>query len=139
MGTSPGWGAVTVATYCPSRMVEHPKSKSIQPRYSTTRVTLYNKEWNFILFWLKIHFKPNFLPQKSIRSDLKSMSIEEMQKLKEEIGLKLFNKAVRGDDGAGEREEKRRRKFPRENKVCGTLNVLKCPSEEESSNKSSLL
>ena len=51
------------------------------------------------------------------------MSIEEMQKLKEEIGLKLFNKAVKGDsggDGAKE-EEKRRRHFPRDNKVCGTL------------------
>ena len=37
------WGVppTTVATYCPSRMVEHPKSKSTQPRYSTTRVTLY--------------------------------------------------------------------------------------------------
>ena len=28
---------------CPSRMVEHPKSKSTQPRYSTTIVTLYNR------------------------------------------------------------------------------------------------
>ena len=33
--------AATVATYCPSRMVEHLNSKSTQPRYSTTRVTLY--------------------------------------------------------------------------------------------------
>ena len=41
LGSSPGWWAATVATYCPSRMVEHPKSKSTQPRYSTTRVTLY--------------------------------------------------------------------------------------------------
>ena len=40
-GSSPGWWAATVATYCPSRVVEHPKSKSTQPRYSTTRVTLY--------------------------------------------------------------------------------------------------
>ena len=32
LGSSPGWWAATVATYCPSRMVEHPKSKSIQPR-----------------------------------------------------------------------------------------------------------
>ena len=31
LGSSPGWGADTVATYCPSRMVEHPKSKSTQP------------------------------------------------------------------------------------------------------------
>ena len=28
LGSSPGWWADTVATYCPSRMVEHPKSKS---------------------------------------------------------------------------------------------------------------
>ena len=41
LGSSPGWWAATVATYCPNRMVEHPKSKSTQPRYSTTRVTLY--------------------------------------------------------------------------------------------------
>ena len=39
LGSSPGWWASTVATYCPSRMVEHPKSKSTQPRYSTTIVT----------------------------------------------------------------------------------------------------
>ena len=55
-GSSHGWWAAavatycatvatycaTVATYCPSRMVEHPKYKSTQPRYSTTRVTLYD-------------------------------------------------------------------------------------------------
>ena len=41
LGSSPGWWAATVATYCPSRMVEPPKSKSTQPRYATTRVTLY--------------------------------------------------------------------------------------------------
>ena len=28
---SPGWWAATVATYCPNRMVEHPKSKSTKP------------------------------------------------------------------------------------------------------------
>ena len=28
LGSSPGWWADTVATYCQSRMVEHPKSKS---------------------------------------------------------------------------------------------------------------
>ena len=33
LGSSPGWWAATVATYFPSRMVEHPKSKSTQPRY----------------------------------------------------------------------------------------------------------
>ena len=33
--------AVTVANYCPSRMVEHPKSKSTQPRFATRWVTLY--------------------------------------------------------------------------------------------------
>ena len=36
----PGWWAATVATYCPNRMVEHPKSMSTQPRYSTTSVTV---------------------------------------------------------------------------------------------------
>ena len=41
LGSSAGWWAATVATYCPSRMVELPKSKETQPRYSTTRVTLY--------------------------------------------------------------------------------------------------
>ena len=30
-GSSPGWWAAAVATYCPSRMVEHPKSKSTKP------------------------------------------------------------------------------------------------------------
>ena len=41
LGCSPGWWATIVATYCPSRVAEHAKSKSTQPRYSTTRVTLY--------------------------------------------------------------------------------------------------
>ena len=41
LGSPPGWWATTVATYCPSRMVENPKSMSTKPRYSTTRVTLY--------------------------------------------------------------------------------------------------
>ena len=41
LGSSPGWWAAFVATYCPSRAVEHARSKSTQPRYSTTRVTLY--------------------------------------------------------------------------------------------------
>ena len=31
LGSSPGWWAATVATYCPSRVVEHPKSKSTKP------------------------------------------------------------------------------------------------------------
>ena len=39
LGSSLGWWAAAVATYCPSRVVEHAKSKSTQPRYSTTRVT----------------------------------------------------------------------------------------------------
>ena len=39
-GSSPGWWAAIVATYCPSREVEYAKSKSTLPRYSTTRVTL---------------------------------------------------------------------------------------------------
>ena len=40
LGSSPGWWAASVASYCQSRLVEHPKSKSTQPRYSTTTVTL---------------------------------------------------------------------------------------------------
>ena len=31
LGSSPGWWATTVATCCPFRMVEHPKSNSTQP------------------------------------------------------------------------------------------------------------
>ena len=31
LGSSPGWWAATVATYCPSRVVEHSKSKSTKP------------------------------------------------------------------------------------------------------------
>ena len=40
LGSSPGWWAVTVATDCLSRMMEHLRSKSTQPRCTTTRVTL---------------------------------------------------------------------------------------------------
>ena len=32
--SSPSWWATSVATYCPSRMVEHPKSNSTQPSRS---------------------------------------------------------------------------------------------------------
>ena len=34
-GSSPGWWASTLATHCPGRVVEHPKSKSTQPRSAT--------------------------------------------------------------------------------------------------------
>ena len=44
LGSSPGWWAATVATYCPSRMVEHSKSKSTQPCCQTTSPTLYLTE-----------------------------------------------------------------------------------------------
>ena len=35
LGSSPGWWAAIIASYCPSRVVEHPKSKSTQPRSET--------------------------------------------------------------------------------------------------------
>ena len=41
LGSSPGWWAATVATYCPSRTVEHSKSKSTQPSCQTTSPTMY--------------------------------------------------------------------------------------------------
>ena len=41
MGSSPGWWAAIVATYCPSRVGEHAKSKSTQPRSETFWDTLY--------------------------------------------------------------------------------------------------
>ena len=41
LGSSPRWWAAAVATYCPSRMVEHSKSKSTQPSCQTTSPTLY--------------------------------------------------------------------------------------------------
>ena len=40
LGSSTGWWAATVATYCPSRMVEHSKFKSTQPSCQTTSPTL---------------------------------------------------------------------------------------------------
>ena len=44
LGSSPGWRAATVATYCLGRVVEHPKSKPTQPRCTTTWDALYNME-----------------------------------------------------------------------------------------------
>ena len=41
LGSSPGWWAAAVATYCPSRPGEHSKSKSTQPSCQTTSPTLY--------------------------------------------------------------------------------------------------
>ena len=39
--------AATVAAYCPSRVVEHPKSKSTQPKFASSRrwATLYIRKW----------------------------------------------------------------------------------------------
>ena len=53
LGSSPGWWATTVATYCPSRMVEHPKSKSAKPcaRPPGSRCTIV----------ARIEFIPSFL------------------------------------------------------------------------------
>ena len=49
LGSSLRWLAATVATYCPSRMVEHPKSNSTQPSRSPdapdcTSFYKYNKQ-----------------------------------------------------------------------------------------------
>ena len=41
LGSSPGKWAATVATYCPSQMVQHSKYASTQLRSATTFVTLY--------------------------------------------------------------------------------------------------
>ena len=35
LGSPPGWWAATVATYCPGRVAEHPKSKPTKPRFVT--------------------------------------------------------------------------------------------------------
>ena len=40
LGSSPGWWAAIVASYCPSRVAEHPKTKSPQPRSETWWDTL---------------------------------------------------------------------------------------------------
>ena len=50
LGSSPGWWAATVATYCPSRLGELPKFLSTEPRCTTTCLTLYNdKRWFFMV------------------------------------------------------------------------------------------
>ena len=41
--------AAIVATYCPSRMVEHSRSKSTQPRFATSWVTL---DWPVHMKWI---------------------------------------------------------------------------------------
>ena len=54
----PGWWAATVATYCPSRLGEHPKSKSTQPRYLERRRTLFRVS-NLLahLEWVDLDFE----------------------------------------------------------------------------------
>ena len=42
LGSSLSWWATTAAIYCPSWMVELSISKSTQPKYFTTRDTLYS-------------------------------------------------------------------------------------------------
>ena len=41
LGVPPAGWVAAVATYCPSRMVEYPKSKSTQPNVRTWWITLY--------------------------------------------------------------------------------------------------
>ena len=84
MGSSHGCLAAIVATYCPSRMVEHPKYKSTQPRCMTTSVTLY-------IFYILV---------KALRQS--NVSYIELP-LMEEVGLLLEYAGVDGglDHGGG--------------------------------------
>ena len=52
LGSSPGWWAAIVATYCPSRMVEHPKSKSTKPcaRTPGSRCTAMVLDMNYTVY-----------------------------------------------------------------------------------------
>ena len=78
LGSSPGWWAATVATYCPSRIVEHIKSKSTQPRYSITRVTLYlvNDLWSMILSPYEIKVSKIIISMFQIVADMRGSSGE---------------------------------------------------------------
>ena len=51
LGSSPGWLAASVATYCPSRMVEHPKSNSTQSNVAhlTPQTTSYANLPNLLI------------------------------------------------------------------------------------------
>ena len=66
LGNSPGWWATTVATCCPSRMVEHPKSKSTKPcaRPLGSHCTCFLLEpmrykgvvkWSVVTFYCLVH------------------------------------------------------------------------------------
>ena len=59
LGSSPGWWAATVATYCPSKILELHKSKSRQPRYSTTSHPVVQK---LIPTSLPFQVHPNAVP-----------------------------------------------------------------------------
>ena len=59
LGSSPGWWAASIATYCPSRMVEHPKSKlrSRCEKYTTMCFSinmncLFNHHHDRVHFWV---------------------------------------------------------------------------------------
>ncbi len=59
--------------------------------------------------------------QKSIRDELRQMSLEEIQALKESLGLKAYNRALAGDQQVNESGQKwkkreKREAFKRENK-----------------------
>ena len=56
LGCSLGWWAATVATYCPSKPGELPKSKSTQPRFASRWVTLYRAGHPICRKVLKIMF-----------------------------------------------------------------------------------
>ena len=65
LGSSPGWWATTIATYCPSKMMELPKSKSTKPRYPGRQRPgadcLGNLEPNLKWFF-KLKLKPKTFP-----------------------------------------------------------------------------
>ena len=77
--SSPGWWAATVATYCPSRMVEHPKSKSTKPcaRPPGSRCTCTSKCGTFTyIHECDIHHKHTiFMQERTFRSKITRIHI----------------------------------------------------------------
>ena len=76
---SPGWWAATVATYCPSRMVEHLNSKSTQPNSKTTSITLY-KQFHKSL----INIAPNCSRTKDFRLEIGDTAVGPWEEIAED-------------------------------------------------------
>ena len=83
-GSSLGWWAATIATYCPSSMMEHLIPISTQPRSDSFWVSMYNMRVKFTVP-SNLHFAINL----TLCANFKSFSFFPFQTISGTGGLRL--------------------------------------------------